>query len=120
MPKYKLTKAIDNQLRIINGKLPVTYYESGGVIKYNKEFVLANPDKFPDEIIDELKANKDKPETVYLFNKQSMHPVNHYRRMKRIFINEGGEGIKRYVIGVEDVMRESVAEHNYIDYDIKL
>lgn len=91
-------KAINNELLNIALKLPFNYTEvKASIPVHGWQILESNP-----EAVDGSKNPID-AKKKYFINGTQRHPVNHYKRMKRILKEHGEDGVKKYIMEVIDL-----------------
>lgn len=88
-------KQIHRDMQQIAARLPFNYVEHKASIQYRgSEILEQNPDA------KDRDGNPIDPKKIYSIAGVQRHPVDHYKRMKRIYRRDGEAGVKHYIAEV--------------------
>lgn len=96
----KLPKALKKELEELASSLPVDFYIATELSTIKGEDIKLTELKHDEEI---------DPEKEYQFKSPVYHAKNHFRRMRRIFEDQGQQGVMAYV---DEVMERYKASLN--------
>jgi hypothetical protein len=97
-------KTLHRELQNIAARLPFNYTEVPASIPVRGEDMLKNNPEATD-----TSGKPLDPKKVYYVNGTQKHPVNHYKRMNRIFRDRGEDGVKAYIAEVIDLEVHAMA-----------
>lgn len=96
---YKVTKAIEKEIKVLATKLPPTFYDANVKKVVTGEVLEKMQNVDVDGPVD--------PKKVYTITASKNYPVSHKNRMLTAFKNGGVPAIRAYVDGIKELFNDS-------------